>query len=318
MKRLSLPVVCLCAFASLARAADNSVSDPTGFNLIETTYQSYDQSTGQFDLPQPIGYQLPNPNRFGVGPYPVFIWVPGSFESYEDPLAQFLLAEMTARGFLAATVSYDNSESVQMCSTYTPRAKGMFDAKRTTSALKLLCGLSSASCQKGVVVMGASQGGFMAVLARNYAPQVRAVYALSMSDYAQNAGVSFPCVDKQNTVIPADRLMIVNGAADQVFGGQTPLMNVSGLSCPQGSTQCWSPDKSGGGWYMVQNSEVESGRADHCYFLDGNKSNGLALSCLGVGDPNWMPPSSYNWSLGTNLDWLATMGTSRHFSATGH
>jgi hypothetical protein len=41
--------------------------------------------------------------------------------------------------------------------------------------------------------------------------------------------------------------------------------------------------------------------------------------CLGLeqGDPGWMPPASFNWSLGTNLDWLATFGTKRVFSLTG-
>jgi len=278
------------------------------------TYQSYNPSTGQFNLTQQIAYQLPDATHFGPGPYPVFIWVPGTYESYNDPLGQFLLAEMSSRGFLAASVAYNDSESVQTCGAYTPRAQGIFDATRSTSAVGALCRLSSASCSKGIAVMGASQGGFMAVLAKNYAPQVQAVYALSMSDYAANIGEPFPCVDKQNTAIPADRLTVVNGAADQVFGGQTPLMNVSGFTCPQGATQCWSPSNSGAGWYIVQNSQVASGLADHCYFLDGNKN---MAGCFGVGDPNWMPPSTYNWSLKTNLDWLATLGTSRAFSTTG-
>src|ERR1700730_191307 len=103
------------------------------------------------------------------------------------------VAEMAARGFLAATVQYNDSEAVQVCSTYTPRAQGIYDVNRSTSAARVLCSLSQANCSKGIVTSGVSQGGFMAVLAANYNPNVKAAYALSMSDFAQNQNLSFPC-----------------------------------------------------------------------------------------------------------------------------
>jgi hypothetical protein len=268
-----------------------------------------------FDLTKPIQYQLPDSGVFGPGPYPVFMWTPGTFEPYNDSLSNLFVSQMASRGFLAATVSYDyntDSGGVRDCVDYTERAQGVFDASRSTSAASVLCALSNADCAKGIVTSGVSQGGFLTVLARNYAPNVKATYALSMSDYNQNSGVnSASCVDKQYTAIPANRLMIVNGASDIFFAGQQPIQNVSGFTCPNGASQCWSPDNSGAGWYAVQDSQVNDGVADHCYFL----MNG----CLGLeqGDPGWMPPASFNWSLGTNLDWLATFGTKRVFSPTG-
>jgi hypothetical protein len=132
------------------------------------------------------------------------------------------------------------------------------------------------------VTSGISQGGFLAVMAKNYDPRVQAVYALSMSDYAQNAHEPFACVDKQNTSIPANRVTIVNGISDPAFTGQQPVQNVSGFTCPAGSYQCWSPDNSGAGWYIVQNWQVVSGKADHCYFMDGNNAS---VGCVGIGDP---------------------------------
>jgi hypothetical protein len=281
-----------------------------------TTYQAFNPATMAFDLTKPIQYQLPDPAKFGPGPYPVFIWTPGTFEPYNDPLSILFISQMASRGFLAATVSYDYSADsnggVRDCGTYAERAQGIFDASRSTSAAAVLCGLSNADCGKGIVTSGVSQGGFLTVLARNYEPNVRATYALSMSDYNKEKGVSLAsCVDKQYTAIPANRLTIVNGASDTSFVGQQPIENVSGYTCPNGATQCWSPDNSGAGWYIVQDSQVRDGLADHCYFL----MNG----CLRFeqGDPGWMPPSSFNWSLGTNLDWLATFGTQRVFSPTG-
>jgi hypothetical protein len=280
-----------------------------------TTYQSYNPATGNFDLTESVLYQLPNPNRFGPGPYPVFIYAPGTYEPYNSPLAMEFVSQMTARGFLSASPAYDNTESIQNCEVYTERAQGIYDATRPTSAVGVLCSLSHANCGKGMVTSGVSQGGFMAVLARNYAPNVKAVYALSMSDYAQNIGESFAaCVDKSVTAIPANRLTIVNGVSDTIFGGQQPMENVSGYTCPSGSVQCWSPDGNGAGWYNVQNWEVKDGLAGHCYFMVTNSE----VNCAGFGDPGWLPSATNNWSLKTNLDWLATLGTQRVFSSTGY
>jgi hypothetical protein len=84
-------------------------------------------------------------------------------------------------------------------------------------------------------------------------------------------------------------------------------MNVSGIQCPQGTFQCWSTDGSGAGWYIVQDAEVIDRNADHCYQLDGG--------CRGRSfDTGWYW-GMQNWQLRPNLDWLASLGTQRNFSA---
>lgn len=277
-----------------------------------TTYLGYNPSTGTNNKTYQIMYQLPNSSQFGPGPYPVFVWTPGTYELYNDPMSQIFMQLMAAQGFLAATVQYNDTETIQVCSSYTERAQSVFDATVSTSAVSVLCHLPGAACSKGIVTAGESQGGMLAVLAKNYAPQVQATYALSVSDHAIVGNVNLSaCMDKQYTAIPADRLMIVNGQSDQFFGGQTPLMNVSGYTCPTGTFQCWSPSGNGAGWYIVQNSQVVDGVADHCYQMDGG--------CTGLTfDTNWYLPSTYDWSLMPNLQWLATFGTKRVFSPTGY
>ncbi len=286
------------------------------------TYESYNPATKAFNLQEPIAYSLPNPTQFGPGPYPVFIWLPGTFEHYQDELALGILAEMNQRGFLAASVAYSNSEPVntQTCSDFQPRAQGVFDATRATSAVSTLCSLAGANCNPGgnggVVVMGISQGGLLSVLGKNFAPNLQAVYAVSIGDDLSPGFQQLPCVDKNSTAIGSNRLTVIDGVADQFFQNPMPqVQNVTGLTCPAGSTQCWSPDGSGAGWYIVQNSQVSDGNADHCYFIDN-----LVATCNDDGpyDPNWLPPSTYNWSVGPNLDWLASFGTHRVFSSTGY
>ena len=308
MKRALLLATCAGWSIVSAFGAKNS-------NFTEVSYQSFNPNTGQFNLTQSIGYILPDPSRFGPGPYPVFIYVPGTYEQYEDLLAEGFVTSMLNNGFIAATVQYSNTNLTQACSIYKPRAQGIFDSTRSTSATNVLCSLPSANCSAGIATSGISMGGFLAVMAKNYDARVQAVYALSMSEYAENIGEPFPCVAKQNTAIPANRLMIVNGVSDPAFGDQQGLMSASGFSCPNGTYQCWSPDGSGAGWYLVQNWQVTSGVADHCYFIDGNKSK---IGCVGMGDPNWLPPAAENWSFGPNMTWLSTMGTSRVWSQDGY
>jgi hypothetical protein len=294
--------VCLCASVA-ASDANNGV--------FTTTYSSYNPNTGNFDLTMSIKYEVPDPTLFGPGPYPVFTWTTGTVAQYDNPVAMLVIQNMASRGFLAATVDYSQvplSSGTIDCQDIYNRGQGVFDATRATSAVGVLCALPNASCGTGVVTSGMSQGGFLAVLAANYAPTVKATYALSVSDYIKTNGVDLSaCLDKQHTMIPANRLTIVDGASDNVLGGQQPVENVSGFTCPDGSTQCWSPDNSGAGWYFVQDSQVQDGRADHCYFQ--------RMTCGGPLDPGWPPPANSNWSLGPNLDWLSTFGTHRVFGS---
>jgi hypothetical protein len=279
-----------------------------------TTYQSYNPTDRQFDLTQNILYELPDPTEFGPGPYPVFIWVPGTYEPYNDPISYEFIRQMTLRGFLSASVQYSNTESTQNCYTYQPRAQGIFDGTSSTSAVGVLCNLSDVDCSIGIVVSGISQGAELAVLSANYSSQVQAVYALSGGDQFENFKIPLPCMDKANTMIPGNRLTIIDGQSDPYFGGQSNVQNVSGFVCPDGSFQCWSPDGSGAGWYIVQNWQNTTGTAGHCYFVDTASVD----VCAGIEDVNWRPTASYDWSLNTNLDWLATFGTYRNFSPTGY
>ena len=305
MKGLSLLFVSLSA--CLAATADSGIR-------YTTTYQSYNPADEQMDLTQNILYELPDPTQFGPGPYPLFIWVPGTYEPYNDPISMEFVSQMVSRGFVSASVQYSNTESNQNCNTYQPRAQGIFDSTNPTSAVGVLCSLSQVSCDNGITVSGVSQGAELAVLSANYSSQVQAVFALSGGDHFENIRIPLPCMDKANTQIPGNRLTIIDGQSDPYFGGQSNVQNVSGFVCPDGSFQCWSPDGSGAGWYIVQDWQNTTGTAGHCYFVDSTSVD----VCSGIYDVNWRPAASYDWSLNTNLDWLATLGTQRNFSPTGY
>jgi hypothetical protein len=293
----------ICFFAQLIMAGATFAGSMT------TTYLGFDPKNSKADLSQAISYQMPDASVSGPGPYPVFLWTPGTVEYYGDPLGLTFVQQMAKRGFIAAAIQYSNTNVLQNCASYTERAKSVYDVTDPTSAVSVLCALKGASCTRGIVTAGISEGGMLSVLAKNYAPNVAASFAMSVSDYDQSGPIKLAsCMDKSVTAIPANRLTIVNGQSDPLFGGQTPLQNVSGYTCPPGTFQCWSPDGSGAGWYIVQNSQVVDGLADHCYQMNGG--------CTGLSfDTNWYLPSKNNWSLTPNLDWLASFGAKRVFSS---
>ena len=294
-------VLVLAAIAALATAT------PAFSQYYQkTTYMSYDSQTGQYDLPMNIWYALPNPTAFGPGPYPVFMWTPATFEPFNDSMSLVFATEMSLRGFIGATVQYGNLEPVESCQVYQTRTQAVYDATRATSAVSVLCNLPQASCTTGITTAGTSEGGAMAIMAKNFAPNVKATFAMSISDYEQDTGLTMAlCLAKPMTAIPANRLMIVDGANDQVFGVGAWLQATSGVYCLAGAQYCFSSDGSGAGWYIVQPWETVGGNPDHCYYLKGGCGNTSY-------EPNWVVPSQYQWSLAPNLDWLASFGTYRH------
>jgi hypothetical protein len=303
-RSIGFVVLCLCVSIP---AAVFGATQPT----LSTTYASFNPWTGQNDGQLGITYQFPDPARFGPGPYPLFVWTPGTYEPHQDMLSLTFVAEMANRGFVGASVQYANLDSIHNCDTITARAKAIYDATQPTSAVGVLCSVNGVDCGLGIVTSGISQGGVISVLAKNYAPAVQATYALSVGDdNLLLPSTNASCIDDQYTAISPDRLMIVNGRSDLMFHGQTKVMNVSGVACPEGTNQCWSPTGSGAGWYIIQNWQVMDGFADHCYPVIGGCAAPLLF------DRNWYLSSS-NWALRPNLDWLATFGTKRVFSSSG-
>ena len=297
-EKLFVLLLCLAVFP----AALHAQTQPVKY----MNYAGYNPFTGRNDMQLNMVYQFPDPARYGAGPYPVFVWVPGTFASYRDLMSLTFVMNMSARGFVAASVQYNYALMIQTCWEYQQRADSIFESARADSAMGKLCAMSGVNCGKGIVTAGQSQGAALAIMAKNYEPNVQATLGMSVSDTFQWLGLSLWCLDKQYTAIPSNRLMIVNGEDDFYYGGQLPVERVSGLSCPSGSSECWSPDGSGSGWYLIQDSEVTDGNADHCYQMVGD-------CVLGFFDPIWFLGTA-DWSLKSNLDWLATLGTKRIFA----
>jgi hypothetical protein len=246
-------------------------------------------------------YSIDGEEPSASGSYPVFLYMVGTTESFNNASAMAAVQGMANRGYVAAAIQY-NSGSFGSCSQIAAKAACIFNPNSTTSAVQALCSRAKADCSKGIVVGGFSQGAVIATLAKNTDARVQAAYG--MGD-----GVSYSiynlssCMANGKRTLPSDRLRAVNGQGDQFTGSseakqQTNMQSLTGFTCASGSTSCLQSN--GSGWVIVQNSQTQANDADHCYMRDGGcnaSQNSL--------DTGWENGTS-SWELNANLNWLET------------
>lgn len=275
----------LLALLALALPAHADTSDFTA------SYKGGSSSCG-------TTYQIKGKEPADQARHPVFIYMVGTSDSYDNAQAMAAVQGMADRGYVAATIAYPNA-AMGYCNTLTARSKCIFDQSSAQSAVAALCSRSQADCSKGIVVGGFSQGALLGILSRNFDSRVDAVYASGAHKnyiiYNVNA-----CVGNGNRALPQDRLRVVNGENDLYGGGTQSAVRssseaVTGYQCT--GTTCLQPN--GSGWRLVLKSEVQDGSADHCYL----RANGC-LSNQNSLDSGWLTGSAA-WTLNANLDWLS-------------
>jgi hypothetical protein len=271
-------------------AVSTSASAQT-LNSFTASYRGGSSSCG-------TNYSIQGKEPSSLGTFPVFVYMVGTSESYNNGSALAAVDEMASRGYVAATVQYANS-TFGSCSTLTARSKCIFDSTSSTSAITALCSRAKADCSKGIVVAGFSQGSILGILSKNYDSRVQAAYGLG-------AGVQYStydlraCVANGKRTLSSDRLRAVNGEADSFMGGtessvRGQLQELTGRSCT--STSCFASN--GSGWYIVKHAEASDGNADHCYMRATGGCSGSQSSL----DQKWLN-GTYDWSLDPNMAWL--------------
>jgi hypothetical protein len=239
------------------------------------------------------------------GKFPVFVYTIGTGETFTNASATAAVASMASRGFVAATVAY-NSGSFSGCSTISGKARCIFNAGSSSSAISRLCSRPKADCSKGVVVGGFSQGAVIATLAKNFDSRVQAAWG--MGDGVRYSFFNLTsCVGDGNRALPSDHLRAVDGEKDQFIGPnadnvRSQFLTLTGLSCGSTATTCLRANDSG--WVIVLNGQVTDGSADHCYMRRSGDCGGSQNS-LDVG---WQTGADA-WQMNANLDWLATFTT---------
>jgi hypothetical protein len=239
------------------------------------------------------------------GKHPVFIYTVGTTEDWDNGQAMAAVAEMAAKGFVAAAVQYDAS-AFGTCSQILSKAKYIYNSASTSSAVSKLCARATADCSKGIVAAGFSQGSVIAINSKNYDSRVRAAYGMGAHNlyttYVMNS-----CMNNGNHVLASSNIRIVNGDNDIFPGGtastvRSSSQSVTGKSC--GSTAYSCLNTNGSGWIMIRGSQVGDGSADHCY----QRALGGCATSEDALDNAWRNGAD-NWGLKANLTWLAGFAT---------
>lgn len=244
----------------------------------------------------------------GSARHPVFVYLVGTNESYDNAQAKAAVAGMGARGFVAASVQY-RSEVFGTCAEIAQKAACIFKPTSATSAISKLC--ARGDCRKGIVVAGFSQGSIAAILAKKTETRVKAVYGMgAFPNYTSNYDMS-SCMNNGKHVLASKNLRIVNGETD-IFGNSSAASVraasrvVTGKDC--GSTAFSCLNTNGSGWIMVRNSQVKDRSADHCYQRGPQNAGQGCFGNQNVLDSNWRSGSA-SWTLPSNLNWLKNFAT---------
>lgn len=235
-----------------------------------------------------------------TGTYPVFVYMVGTTESYNNAAAMEAVKRMAAKGYVAATIAYSSGQFGN-CSAISAKASCIFNPTSAASAIAKMCARGKADCSKGIVVGGFSQGSIIAILAKNYDNRVEAAYGLG-------AGVKYStydlsaCVANGKRTLPSSRLRAVNGEADSFMGGsassvRTQLESLTGKSCGTSAFGCLS--SGGDGWIITKHAQVADGNADHCYM----RASGGCYGSQSNLDAGWKS-GTVDWQLESNLNWL--------------
>ncbi|MDB5956966.1 hypothetical protein [Ramlibacter sp.] len=250
-------------------------------------------------------YNIAGVEPAATGTYPVFVYMVGTSETYNNASATEAVNRMASKGYVAATIQYGSSV-FGSCSAIGSKASCAFNPASAASAVSKLCGRGKADCSKGIVVAGFSQGSIMAILAKNYDGRVQAAYGLG-------AGVQYStydlraCVANGNRTLPTSRLRAVDGEVDNFIGPtatnvRSQFQELTGMNCGTAAYGCLASNNSG--WIIVHNAQVGDGSADHCYM----RQSGGCLGSQNSLDAGWKS-GVQDWELETNLNWLTTFTT---------
>lgn len=285
---LALPVLAMWAIGSLLTPAAMAQTLEFGDHYLNTRH------FGSCNTPFNMTGREPAEGR-----HPVFIYLVGTWESYDNGEATAVIEQMAAQGYVAASVHYPNG-TFGSCPTLSARASCVFDGEQAQSAVARLCARERADCSKGIVVGGLSQGAILAILAADHQPQLRAAWAMGAGAVYGGYDLSACVADGQRS-LSGERLRVVNGVSDDYFvglpgGSQGQSELLSGMRCGDGADRCLAGN--GSGWIVINDAEVSDGVADHCYLRIGDCSGSQDQL-----DPLWESGPA-DWAVGASLRWL--------------
>jgi len=308
-------------FSTLAfnhfKETDVYAQAPLPIKTFQTTYKGYNTGTSWMSWLSDAQRCSKTQTIYGAKPtvtgdYPTLIYMHGTTaDSNQNKEGQRFVERAAAQGFHALAVTYRSSGSLNEKGLHR-HAYCAFDQSRSGNAMAAVCATAGASCSKGVVLAGFSQGAAIAAIAKNYNDKVKAVWAIGLSAYIYpkyEIPTNTFAAPHGTRALPNDKLVINMGQSSNIskknlIAEDLPsLKKLTGQDCGSGFN-CLQQD--GSGYYVVSNAEIKDKVADHCYWMMVNKwSTGMSCTTSPKEfEPGFQPPALTNWSMIRNLEWL--------------
>lgn len=290
---------------------------PLPIQTFQTTYKGYNPGTSWMSWLTDAQRCTKTQTIYGAKPttsgnYPTLIYLHGTTaDSNKNKEGQRFIERAAAQGFHALAVTYDSGGSLNEKGLQR-HAYCTFNQSHPSDGLTAVCATAGSTCSRGVVLSGFSQGAAIAAIAKNYNQSVKAVWAIGLSAYVYPS-YKIPtdafAAPYGTRALPNDKLKINMGQSSNLskktlIPEDLPsLKKLTGVDCGT-SYNCLQAG--GNGYYVVANSEIKDGVADHCYWQMVNKySSGMSCTTAPTEfDPGFQPPATTSWSMIKNLDWL--------------
>jgi len=253
----------------------------------------------------------------GPGPFPLFVYSPGTGVCYANAGPLQLVQEMVKRDFVSASIEYPEMDGYMDFKT-----KAQTLTNGSASPLGILCALENVDCSLGIASAGYSQGSHLANLMSIYmdgipdAPQVTA--SLTLLGGAHNLGANMLYIVKDSDVaeyLPKERRRSVAIEGDRFFAptieeGLDNQKIMSGYDCGD-SFHCLQSD--GSGYFIIANADLPPLPASFEQFQIGWHESILDFETFEFQP--WFLDGPEVWTMKHNLDWLAETAQSNHATA---
>eukprot|EP00931_Biecheleriopsis_adriatica_P006674 TRINITY_DN10803_c0_g1_i2.p1 TRINITY_DN10803_c0_g1~~TRINITY_DN10803_c0_g1_i2.p1 ORF type:complete len:347 (+),score=50.60 TRINITY_DN10803_c0_g1_i2:91-1131(+) len=252
----------------------------------------------------------------GDGPFPLAIYLQGTYMPYSHPMSVEMLEQMVQRGFVAVNIHYSNMRYPGgNCQVFETKASNV------ASCVDQMCEHAKVDCSLGLAVYGYSQGGQVAALLGNYTTHtVTAQLSISSSIISHgttSAGVSFSDTQAEcfQLKLPRNKRRILIGDKDDHFGGKGAYGSgqaeeviamcqlALGLRPSDCADQMRCLQEDGSGYYVATMNETGTFMS-HMWFIDLDYTTYAiqGLSSYFKNPPNADDP----WGAQASFDWLAS------------
>lgn len=255
-------------------------------------------------LPAQIIGEVPQ----GDGPWPLAVYLQGTYASWGNGVAVAFHEQMAQRKFYSISIQYSNMkyQNGGNCAMFKEKASNV------AGCIDQLCTEKNIDCSLGLAMYGWSQGGQVSSLVGNYTTFPVTAW-LGFSSTYLNYGPVGPVAQHEclsPLKVPQHKRRLIMGDVDGLMGGNGSAASgnvtviIDGARKVTDPPSCTTPydciQEDGSGYYVA--TTAETGLVMYHWWFIGATASGMGLQAAFVNPPS----PSVEWGEKTLFDWLAS------------